>query len=109
MPANNLDQVAIEATYLPSVGAYGATSASVRPKKSALTSVDEAVPPVTGCEIVDQSGLPARFEHGDAPLPPASFKRSVNLAAKKVFDVSFAAAALLALAPLLIAVALIIK
>lgn len=56
-----------------------------------------------------QSGLPLYFQ-GKSPLSPKpSPGRSAHLAAKKIFDLTFAVSALLVLAPLLVIIATVIK
>ncbi|WP_330998174.1 sugar transferase [Devosia faecipullorum] len=63
----------------------------------------------TDLHIISKSGLPSFWIEGIPAAAEPSATRSVNVALKRIFDIAFAFAALAALAPLFILVALAIK
>lgn len=64
---------------------------------------------VTELRVVSKSGLPSYWKGNEPVAPEPSMKRSFNLALKRVFDVVLAIAALAALFPLFVLVAIAIK
>lgn len=102
MPANNSERTnsgAIFPTATSALSSYVGSEGGLRVELS----------PAYRVRTINQSGLCVCFQD-DEPLPPQmSRTRSLNLAAKKAFDICFAAAALFALAPLLTLVALAIR
>ncbi len=64
---------------------------------------------ITGLRVVNQSGLPSYWRDEVPVAPEPSTGRRYNDYAKRLFDVLFALAALIALAPLFLFVALAIK
>jgi polysaccharide biosynthesis protein PslA len=99
MPANSPERTSPDALFLTAIP----TLASFAPTKSAEGQR------ASGFRAINQSGLLACFQDGEVLAPKNTRARNLNLVAKKLFDVSFALAALLALAPLLLLVAIAIK